>query len=345
MSKSRSNRRKNRKKRFWRITVLLFLLLLLGGGSYFAYNVLYHANLASKNIYKEIDRDKVKNHRTEEVKITKDAFNILLLGIEEQGGGERSDVVMLVTVSPQTGEVSMLSIPRDTRTMIPAAGFQTKITESYSYGGVESTIETVNQLLDVPIDYYITTNFEGFEDIVDTLGGVQVDVPFTFKAQLTGSLKWKTYYEGQMDLNGNEALAYVRMRKKDPEGDKGRNERQKEVIKAIIDKGTSFGTITKIDDLLGDLGENVKTNIPPSQFASFVKLYSKLKSSEIQTLAIRGTDGKYNGISYFFPEDDSIEEISTILNNTLNNTPTNNLTGNQSSDSSSSEQASTGVEY
>ena len=70
------------------------------------------------------------------------------------------------------------------------------------------------------------------------------------------------------------------MRKKDPQGDKGRNERQKEVIKAIIDKGTSFGTITKINDILGDLGENVKTNIPPSKFANFIKLYSKIKNTE-----------------------------------------------------------------
>ncbi|MBY0123485.1 LCP family protein [Bacillus sp. S/N-304-OC-R1] len=340
MSKSRSNRRKGKKKRIWRNTVLFFLLLIIGGGSYFVFNLFYQAKLASDNIYQEIDRDKIKNHRTEDVKITKDAFNILLLGIDEQGGGKRSDVLMLVTVNPQTEEVSMLSIPRDTRTMVPSAGFKTKITESYSYGGVESTIDTINQLLDVPIDYYITTNFEGFEDIVNTLGGVQVNVPFTFKAQLTGSLKWKTFYEGKMDLNGNEALAYVRMRKKDPQGDKGRNERQKEVIKAIIDKGTSFGSITKIDDILGDLGENVKTNIPPSKFASFVKLYSKLKNTEIQNLALKGYDQTINGIYYYIPEDESIKEISTILNNSLNNISSNNITDNQSSDSNASEQAS-----
>ncbi|MDA6131333.1 LCP family protein, partial [Escherichia coli] len=83
-------------------------------------------------------------------------------------------------------------------------------THSYSNGGIESTITTVNELLDIPIDYYITTNFDGFEDIVDTLGGIDVDVPFTFKAQLTDSLKWKTFREGNMELNGNEALAYVR---------------------------------------------------------------------------------------------------------------------------------------
>ena len=337
MAKSRAIRRKSKKKRLWRNFILIILLLLLGGGSYFAFNIAYHAKMASDNIYQEIDRDKVKNHRTEEVKITKDAFNILLLGIEEQGGGQRSDVVMLLTVNPQTEDVLMLSVPRDTKTYVPAAGRETKLTESFSYGGVESTIQSIQELLDVPIDYYITTNFEGFEDIVDTLGGVQVNVPFTFKSQLTGSLKWKTFQQGSMDLNGNEALAYVRMRKSDPQGDKGRNERQKEVIKAIVDKGTSLGAITKIDEIMKDLGDNVKTNIPPSQFASFIKLYSKIKNTPIENLALEGTDQKINGISYYLPTEESIAEISTILNNTLENSQKTYSSDNQTSQTSQDE--------
>ena len=345
MSNLRSNRRKSKKKRFWRSFILLILLLLIGGGSYFAFDIAYHAKMATDNIYQEIDREKVENHRTEEVKITKDPFNILLLGIEEQGGGQRSDVLLLVTVNPITEEVSMLSIPRDTRIMVPAAGKKTKITESFSYGGVESTIETVDELLDVPIDYYVTTNFEGFEDIVDTLGGVEVNVPFTFKSQLTGSLKWKTFHEGPMDLNGNEALAYVRMRKKDPQGDKGRNDRQKEVIKAIIDKGTSFGTITKINDILGDLGENVKTNIPPSKFANFIKLYSKIKNTEIQNLTLEGEDEYINGIFYYIPDDESLEELSTTLNDSLTKTKKTEGTDYQSTQDSQTEQDTDNEEY
>lgn len=343
MSNSRSNRRKSKKKQFWRISVLVILFLLIGGGTYFAYNFVHQAKKASDDIYQEIDRDKVKNHRTEDVKVLKDPFNVLLLGIEEQGGGQRSDVIMLLTVNPKTEEVSMLSIPRDTKTFVPAAGRETKITESFSYGGVESTIETIDGLLDVPIDYYITTNFEGFEDIVDTLDGIQVNVPFTFKAQLTNSLKWKTFYEGQMDLNGNEALAYVRMRKKDPMGDKGRNERQKEVMKAIVDKGTSLGTFTKINDILRDLGDNVKTNIPPSQFASFIKLYSKVKDSEIQNLNIEGIDEYINNISYYIPDEESLTEISTVLNSALGNSQKSYTSDSQTSQSSQAKEY--GTEY
>ncbi|MFO1444399.1 LCP family protein [Bacillus sp. Bva_UNVM-123] len=337
MAKSREIRRKSKKKRFWRNFVLVFFLLLIGGGTYFAFNLVYQAKMATDNIYQEIDRNKVKDHRTEEIKITKDAFNILLLGIEEQGGGQRSDVVMLLTVNPQTEEVLWLSIPRDTRTYVPAAGREIKLTESFSYGGVESTIEAVNKLLDVPIDYYITTNFEGFEDIVDTLDGVQVNVPFTFKSQLTGSLKWKTFQEGPMYLNGNEALAYVRMRKGDPLGDKGRNDRQKEVLKAIVDKGTSLGAISKIDDIMRDLGENVKTNIPPSQFVSFIKLYSKIKDSTFENLTLEGDDQYINSIYFYIPRKESITEISTILNNTLDGSQQTYTSDNQTSQTNQDE--------
>ncbi|MFE8701689.1 LCP family protein [Cytobacillus sp. FJAT-54145] len=341
MSNSRNIRRKKKKRRSLRLFFLTILLVLIGGGSYFAYDIVYNAKKASDNIYQELDSSKITKQRKEEVQITKDAFNILLVGIEDQGGGERSDVLMLVTVNPESKEVYMLSIPRDTKTYLPDAGYTTKITHSYSNGGIESTIETVSELLDVPIDYYVTTNFQGFEDIVDTLGGVSVEVPFTFKAQLTDSLRWKTYYEGPMDLNGNEALAYVRMRKKDPKGDMGRNERQQQVIKAIVDKGTSFSSLSKIDDVMHDLGENVKTNIPPSKFLSFINLYTKIKNTQIQNLAIEGYDEWIDSVYYYTPYDESISELSSILNNALDtssysvdnhsmNSNTNQAAGSQS---------------
>lgn len=317
MAKSRNVRRKVKKKRRIKVFVMTFLLIILGGGSYFAYDLFSNVNKAADNIYEEIDKSKLSNYRTDEVKVSDEPFNILLVGLEEQGGGQRSDVLMLVTVNPKTEEIYMLSIPRDTRTYVPELGYNTKINHSYGNGGIESTIETVSELFDVPIDFYVTTNFEGFEDIVDTLGGVTVDVPFTFKAQLTESLRWKTFYEGEMDLNGNEALAYVRMRKKDPNGDMGRNERQQQVIKAIVDKGSSFSTITKVNDIMEDLGENVRTNIPPSKFLNFIQLYSKIKDSQIERLALEGTDEWLQDIYYYIPDEDSVDQISSTLNNVL----------------------------
>ena len=311
-SRSFKHKRKINRKRIFRSFILVILLSLIGGGTFLAYS----AKKAADSVFQEVDPSQIKN-QAGAAEISKDPFNILLVGIEDQGGGERSDVLMLLTVDPESKQVYTVSIPRDTRTYIENAGYETKITESFSYGGIESTINTVNSLLDVPIDYYITTNFNGFEDIVNTLGGVEVNVPFTFKAQLTDNLRWKTYYEGDMKLNGNEALAYVRMRKSDPKGDMGRNERQQQVIKAIADKGTSFSSITKMNRILDDLGENIKTNIPPSQFTSFINLYAAIKDTKIKNLKLAGEDQYINNVYYYIPNEDSIMEVSKTLNSVL----------------------------
>ncbi|WP_240190070.1 LCP family protein [Bacillus sp. P14.5] len=288
------------------------------GLTIFGFNLYRDTKNTTDKIYQEINSSNLSKRALEDVEVTKEPFSILLVGIENQEGGlGRSDVLLLLTVNPANKDIKMLSIPRDTLTYIPEAGIDTKIAHSYGYGGVEPTVEAVNHFIDVPIDYYVTTNFQGFEDIVDSLGGITIDIPFTFEAQLTGSLKWKTFYEGTELLNGNEALAYVRMRKQDPNGDLGRNERQQQVIKAITDKGTSFTSITKTDEILEDIGDNVKTNIPPSKFLSFVKLYTQIKEAEIKQLKLEGYDDYINGSYYYIPDMESIDETSYQLNETL----------------------------
>lgn len=325
MANTRSGRRKKKKFRFWRFISFMLLIAIVCGASYYVFDIFFSAKNATSKIYQKLDTSLLKHSREEEkIEVTKDPFTILLVGIENQDGGKgRSDVLMLLTVNPKTKQIYQLSIPRDTRVFVPAAEKKTKITHSYGYGGIEATIGAVNELIDVPIDYFITTNFEGFEDIVDTLGGVKVNVPFTFKSQLTKSLKWKTFHKGEMELNGNEALAYVRMRKSDPRGDFGRNERQKQVIKAIIDKGTSFSSITKVDNILDDLGSNVKTNIPPSKMVSFIKLYKSLKTTEIHNLKLDGYDDYINSVYYYIPKQKSIDELNQTLKDVLEGiTPT-----------------------
>jgi polyisoprenyl-teichoic acid--peptidoglycan teichoic acid transferase len=315
---NKKNIKRRRRIRVFRVGLLLILLIGVGGLTVFGVNLYNDTKSATNSIYQELDSDKFPNQRLEDVEVTKEPFSILLVGVENQEGGlGRSDVLLLITVNPEKKDIQMVSIPRDTLTYVPEAGYDTKIAHSYGYGGIEPTIEAVSNFIDVPVDYYVTTNFDGFEDIVDSLGGINVDIPFTFKAQLTDSLKWKTFHEGKEELNGNEALAFVRMRKEDPLGDHGRNERQQQVIKAIIEKGTSFGSITKTDEVLEDLGENVKTNIPPSKFLSFVKLYTKMKDTQINQLKIDGYDDYIDGGYYYIPDMDSIDETSKQLNDTL----------------------------
>ncbi|CAH0344864.1 LCP family protein [Bacillus sp. CECT 9360] len=307
--------KKRKKKKKLRKFLLLVLLTIIGVGGYWGYDVISSSRLASDKIYEQY----LPDHRDEDVKISKEPFSILLAGIENQDGGEgRADVLMLITINPKTKQIFMLSIPRDSRVYVPEKGYNTKINHTYGYkGGIRSTISITEDLMDVPIDYYVTTNFDGFEDIVDSLGGIEVNVPFTFTGVLTGSHKFKTFNKGPMELNGNEALAYVRMRKNDPNNDKGRNERQKQVIKAIISKGTSFSSLVKVDDVMNDLGENVKTNIRPSKMLQFARLYKKIEGGQIQDLNLEGENQTINGAAYFIPYESSIEESSKIMKRSL----------------------------
>ena len=317
MATSRHTKRKKKTRRKFLYTVLVISMVLLSGVIVFATNLSLQAKNATSNMYEPLERDKEDKNKSkfDSVKAEDSAFTLMLTGIENQEGATygRSDVIIVATINPKTEKISIVSIPRDAKVYIPDLGYSDKINHSYANGGINYTINAVEELLDLPIDYYVSTDFQGFEDIVDTVDGIEVDVPFTFKAQLTESLKWKTYSEGTMGLNGNEALAYVRMRKSDPQGDMGRNLRQKQVIQEIIDKGTSLNNITKIDDMIEDVGNNVKTNIPSSEYFGLIKMYQNLKSSPFEQLQITGDDATIRGVYYFIPDEDSIETVSQQL--------------------------------
>lgn len=317
MATSRQTKRKKKTRRKLVYTVLVISMVLLSGVIVFATNLSLQAKNATSNMYEPLERDKddIKESKFDSAIAEDSAFTLMLTGIENQEGATygRSDVIIVATINPKTEKISMVSIPRDAKVYIPDLGYEDKINHSYANGGINYTINAVEELLDLEIDYYVSTDFQGFEDIVDTVGGIEVDVPFTFKAQLTESLKWKTYTEGTMELNGNEALAYVRMRKTDPQGDIGRNLRQKQVIQEIINQGTSLGNITKIDDMIRDVGNNVKTNIPSSEYFGLIKMYQNLKSSPFEQLQITGKDKIIRGIYYFIPDEDSIETVQQQL--------------------------------
>src|SRR5690606_4075310 len=179
---------------------------------------------------------KPSDKRTEAIDINEaDPISILLMGVDERSGDAgRTDTLIVVSVNPNTNSMQMLSIPRDTYVELVGRGTQDKINHAYAFGGVDMTIDTVENFLDVPIDYYVKVNMEGLEQIVDALGGIQVESTFAF------SYEGSTFEEGTLTLTGEEALRYARMRKGDPKGDFGRQDRQKQVIAGIIDKGANL---------------------------------------------------------------------------------------------------------
>jgi len=292
-----------RKKWLWIITVPL-VLLLIGAGVY-SYFIYYNVKKTAEMMHEPIERS-TSEKRPEPVSLEKqNPISILLIGVDERKGDRgRSDTLVVLTVNPNKKSVQMVSIPRDTRTEIIGKGSQDKINHAYAFGGVEMTMATVENFLDIPIDYYIKVNMEGFKDIVDAVGGVTVDNSFSF------TYEGVTFPKGEITLDGDKALKYSRMRYDDPRGDFGRQDRQKQIIEGVIEKGASVNSLANLDDILGALGKNVKTNMTFEQMKNIQANYKEARHN-IEKLHLKGDGTKINGVYYLvIPE----EERSMISN-------------------------------
>ncbi|MGN7939459.1 polyisoprenyl-teichoic acid--peptidoglycan teichoic acid transferase TagU [Virgibacillus sp. 6R] len=300
-------REKKRKKKKWLWIVLSIIgVLVLGTGGYAFYLYKTAADTVA-SIHEDIGRDK-SDKRTEEVKFTeKDPISILLMGVDEREGDRgRSDTLILMTVNPNTQSTQMVSIPRDTRTEIIGKGKQDKINHSYAFGGTEMTVATVENFLDVPVDYFVKINMESFKDTVDAVGGVEVEnnLDFTYEGY--------HFTKGTIQLDGKKALAYSRMRKEDPRGDFGRQDRQRQIIEAVIKKGANISSVTKFGDMFGVVRENVKTNLTFDEMWDIQANY-KEASKKLEQFEVKGDGQKIDGIYYYIVPEDERLAISNQL--------------------------------
>jgi LCP family protein required for cell wall assembly len=328
---SRMDRRQRRQPKKWvKRALFLFIvlfLIIIGYGSYLA----YQAYDAAKDSYNDLDRpNEMSEKRKKAVTIGEDPISILLLGIENySSGGEngRADTQIVVTLNPDENKMTMTTVPRDTRVMLtnidPWSGYH-KINASYTYGSMTDyganklAVETVENLLDIPIDKYIAVDFEGFRDIVNALGGVTVDIKEPFWEKNIYDNNQRIYFEaGPAHLDGEESLAFVRMRKRDVNVIYSRDERQRQFIRAAIDQAISAGTLFKVGEITNILGKNVDTNLKPNEIYALQKAYSSIDASEIETNEIEGTDQRLNGSYYFIPYEDSIETVSSYIKQSL----------------------------
>lgn len=280
----------NKSKKWLKITGIILLVLLIAGGAY-GFTVYNSFKNAVNTMHEPIER-KHSEKRPEPVELVeKDPFSVLMLGVDSQSDKGRTDTIIVLTVNPNTNSAKMLSIPRDTRTEIIGKGYDDKINHAHAFGGVEMAMDTVENFLDIPIDYYMKVNMEGFKDIVDAVGGVSVNNTLDF------SVGQNHYPVGEITLTGEEALPFVRMRYEDPNGDFGRNTRQRQVIQAVIKEGASVSSLTNFSDIFKAIGDNVKTNLTFDQMVDIQKNY-KTAGGNIQQMEIKGAGTKINGIYY-----------------------------------------------
>lgn len=319
ISRSQRPKKRKRKLRVFRVTLLAIVILLVGAGVYF-YNIYNDVVNAVDKMHNPLSRT-VSQKRTTGVKFNKqDPITILLVGVDKRKGDSgRTDSMIVATVNPKTKTTTLVSIPRDTKTKIvsttnPSKNQITKINAAYAYGGIEMTLDTVENFLNVPIDYYVQVNMEGFKDIVNAVGGIDVDNKYAFE------LDGVTLKKGPQHLNGLQALEYARMRHEDPRGDFGRQDRQKEVITKVIHKGASISTLTNYNKILTALEDNIQTNLTIDDITGIQSQY-KSAAKTINKVEIPG-DGK-NTISgwYYFVSDKTRQELSNKLRKQLNLQP------------------------
>ncbi|WP_051263395.1 LCP family protein [Tuberibacillus calidus] len=316
-------RKKAKRRRIIKTIVFIFITILLVVGGYSAYAFL-NIYKAAKESYHPLARGSQSKYRDSEVTIGENPISILLIGVEDYSSGGkngRADTLIVVTLNPHTHRMTMTSIPRDSRVPITSRGGEPdKINSAYAYGGVQGTVDTVENLLEIPIDYYIKIGFNGFTRAINEIGGVDVNVPFSFSEKDIYHHNRPIYFKkGMMHLNGEQALAYVRMRKSDPRGDFGRNDRQRQVIKAAINKAVSAHTLFKVDEIANIIGESVETNLKPKELYSLEWVYSSIKPENIASIRLDDKGkGEYIGsIWYFLLDDAGVQEVTQQLKQEL----------------------------
>lgn len=225
-----------------------------------------------------------------------DIANILLLGIDARPDetNTRSDTIILASIDNNLKKAVLVWIPRDTR--IPTSNKSKKINMVNQLQGPKASCKEVEKLMGTTVDYYILINFSGFEQAIDILGGVYMDVDINLSSPSSGVYLSKGY----KCLTGKEALKYVRYRGP-KDGDIGRTQRQQKFLKALIKQIMEKSTITKVPDLYSELQKNVHTNISSSDMLYLAGIILNIDNENIVTQTLPGypyTD-PYSGASYW----------------------------------------------
>ncbi|MET3697665.1 LytR family transcriptional attenuator [Bacillus oleivorans] len=310
----RMEQKKRKRKRVFLWVLVPLLVLAVGSSAYLAY--LYNvAKTSAEESYDE-DFNRETKYRKEAVNPEKDNVSVLFIGVDDSesrdyGEATRSDALMLATFNVEDKTVKLVSIPRDSYVYIDEVGYYTRINHAHAYGGPSLTMQTVEELLEIPIDYYVRLDFYAFMDVVDALGGIEAEVPYEiWEKDAEDNREAIHLLPGMQELNGEEALALARTRKLDNDMERGK--RQQEILKAILDKAVSVGAITKYPEIMRDISANTKTNLTFDEMKSFVN-YALSGDLQIENLQLKGSDSMINGAYYYQLDEAALAELKAVL--------------------------------
>ncbi|MXQ47832.1 LytR family transcriptional regulator [Streptococcus pneumoniae] len=311
--------------------ILLMILLIItttfvAAGVYLGSAYIFSTDALSKT-FKDFEGEKV----SEAIDKT-EPFSILLMGVDT-GTTERSstwegnsDSMILVTVNPETQKTTMTSLERDILVKLkgPASndqnGEEAKLNAAYAAGGARMAKMTVEEMLDIDIDYYMQINMQGLMDLVDAVDGITVTNNFDFPISISQTEPdYKaTVAPGTHRINGEQALVYSRMRYDDPEGDYGRQKRQREVIQKVMQKVLKLGnSVASYKKILNAVAGNMQTDIKINS-STIPSLFQYADTVQhIKEYQLKGEDADINGGSYQIPTAKALLKIQNTIKKQL----------------------------
>ncbi len=309
MNELKNNTRQRRRRIRWdRIFILLVMLLIavvaLAGATVYAYLSMAHVPSATP-VVKTTERPP---------ETLKNRVNILLMGIDDKDHenpydtARRSDTMMVASINPDDGTINLLSLPRDTKVSIPGRKGYDKLNHAYAYGGAELARSTVEQFLHIPVNYYITIDWQAFIKVIDILGGVDLYVEHDMNYRDPYADLDINIDKGYQHLDGEKAGQYVRFRS-DELGDIGRVQRQQRFLKALAKETMQVGTILKVPALVSTLNQYVDTDMSVMTMAKVANSLKSFNVSNLTTEMLPGDFATIEGLSYWVPNTDQTKQL------------------------------------
>ena len=324
---SRPKPRRRRRPRTWlRVGLVILLVVVLSAA---VWSLLGYLAFRSgvKEANERLDSRAYAALAPQEGLILSNPSTFLVLGTDEGPGREgpfRSDAMMLVRTDPDEHRIALLSIPRDLRVEIPGRG-PDKVNAAYAYGGPTLAIRTVEALTGVPINHVVVVDFSQFKELIDTLGGVTIDVPkpilankfdcpFKSQAECDRWPGWR-FRTGEQTMDGRRALIYARVRvnQLDPaENDITRGERQQAVVQAMADEITSFSTFLRMPFIGDELAAPLATDLSANQFLQLGWVKRRTPSSGLLRCRLGGSIALIDGQSFIIGNEDNATVVAMV---------------------------------
>lgn len=288
------------------VLLIMIACLMLGIAAAFYYSIFDSSKLAA-SVSVNDSSVKIKDG------VLTRKINVLLLGVddgdpENASSPKRSDTMMLVSIDPENKKVNIMSIPRDSRVVIPGQSGYDKITHAHAYGGPKLSVRTVEKLLGVPVNYYIAVDWQAFIKIVDILGGVN----FNVEREMSYDDPYENLHihleKGYQHLDGQKAGQYVRFRS-DELGDIGRVERQQKFMQALMNEMFKVGTIFKVPALVTTINKYVNTDMNVFTMIEVANTFKSMDSVSIVTETLPGNFADIGGVSYWQVDKEALKQV------------------------------------